>query len=276
MPPARILAIDDDPLIGMSLAAILSAYDLTVAESGEDGLARFEASRFDMPFDLVICDLMLPGIDGMEVIHRIRALRPEQRVMVLSADGRPERLIGGLREKVVDFVVKPVGSTDLQTAVANILEASLSIEVLSAAPHWIELLIPASFQVAASLTHFFANFQSELDDATRTSVSLAFRELINNAIEHGARGDASQKIRVSCARMRRAIIYRIDDPGPGFDVAALPHAAISYPDDPIKHMEVRHEQGLRAGGYGMLWTQSLADEVIYNEQRNKVMFIKYL
>jgi len=224
----------------------------------------------------VICDLMLPGIDGMEVIHRIRALRPEQRVMVLSVDGRPERLIGGLREKVVDFVVKPVTAQHLQTAVANILRGGLAIEVLSAAPHWIELLIPASFQVAASLTEFFANFQAELDDHTRTRVSMAFRELINNAIEHGARGDSSQKIRVSFARMQRCMIYRIDDPGPGFDVNALKHAAISYPNDPIKHMEVREEQGLRAGGYGMLWTQSLADEVIYNEQRNKVMFIKYL
>ena len=129
---------------------------------------------------------------------------------------------------------------------------------------------------AASLTYFFAAFQAELDETTRTNVSQAFRELINNAIEHGARGDSSQKIRVSWARMQRAIIYRIDDPGPGFDVTALKHAAISYPGDPMKHMEIRQEQGLRAGGYGMLWTQSLADEVIYNEQRNKVMFIKYL
>ena len=212
----------------------------------------------------------------MEVIHRIRERRPEQRVMVLSADGRPERLVSGLREKVVDFVVKPVDPVALQTAVDNILEAGASIEVLSAAPHWIELLIPASFQVAASLTQFFAGFQSELDETTRTNISTAFRELINNAIEHGAGGDASQKVHVSYVRMQRAIIYRIDDPGPGFDPAALPHAAISYPDDPVKHIEIRQQQGLRPGGYGMAWTQTLADEVIYNERRNRVMFIKYL
>ena len=272
MPTPRILVIDDDPVIGATLSAILQDYDLTVVQSGEEGWARFQAEAFD----LVICDLKLPGMDGMEVIHRIRERRPEQRVMVLSADGRPERLVSGLREKVVDFVVKPVDPAALQTAVDNILEAGASIEVLSAAPHWIELLIPASFQVAASLTQFFAGFQSELDEATRTNISTAFRELINNAIEHGARGDASQKVHVSYVRMQRAIIYRIDDPGPGFDPAALPHAAISYPDDPVKHIEIRQQQGLRPGGYGMAWTQTLADEVIYNERRNRVMFIKYL
>lgn len=277
MTSARILAIDDDPVVGKLLAGILDEHRVTSAENGEDGLALLDLAVLNKePFDLVICDLILPGMDGMEVIRRIRQTRPEQRVMVLSGDGRPERFIGSLRENVVDFVMKPVGTADLRTAVKNLLDGGQSIEVLSAAPHWIELLIPASFQVAASLTHFFANFQSQLDDATRTSVSLAFRELINNAIEHGARGDVRQKIRVSCARMQRAIIYRIDDPGLGFDAAALPHAAISYPDDPIRHMEIRQEQGMRAGGYGMLWTRSLADEVIYNEKCNKVMFIKYL
>jgi anti-sigma regulatory factor (Ser/Thr protein kinase) len=168
-----------------------------------------------------------------------------------------------------------VDPSGLQQAVANILGAG-AIKVLSATPHWIELLIPASFQVAASLVSFFANFQTELDEATRTNLGTVFRELINNAIEHGAHGDASKKIRVSYVRMQRAIIYRIDDPGPGFDPAALPHAAISYPDDPVKHIEIRQQQGLRPGGYGMVWTQSMADEVVYNERRNQVMFIKYL
>jgi CheY-like chemotaxis protein len=271
MRTARILAIDDEPVIRESLSLILQGHHLTIVGSGEEGWSRFQAE----PFDLVICDLKLPGIDGMEVIRRIREHSPQQRVMVLSADGRPERLISGLREKVVDFVVKPVDPSGLQSAVVNILEAG-AIEVLSATPQWIELLIPASFQVAASLEQFLANFQTELDEATRSNLGIVFRELINNAIEHGAHGDASKKIQVSYMRMQRAIIYRIDDPGPGFDVASLPHAAISYPDDPMKHIEIRQQQGLRPGGYGMVWTKSMADEVIYNERRNRVMFIKYL
>ena len=272
MTAPRILAIDDDPVIGALIAATLQDYDVTVVGSGEEGLERFMAA----PFDLAICDLQLPGIDGMEVIRRIRQAHPGARVMVVSVHGEPANLLAGLRQNVVDFIVKPFSPGNLLCTVKNLLEEQAAIEVISATPKWIELQIPASFQVAASLNQFFANLQVDLDEQTRTSVGTAFRELVNNAIEHGAKGNHNLKVRISCVRLDRAIVYRIEDPGPGFDPAALTHAAISYPDDPMKHIEVRHEKGLRAGGFGMLWTQSLADEVVYDEKHNKVMFVKYL
>jgi len=268
----RILAIDDDPVIRAVIAATLQDYDVTAVESGEEAVDCFLAT----PFDLAICDLQLPGIHGMEVIRRIRKVHPTARVMVISVHGEPENLLAGLRQNIVDFIVKPFSPDDLLCAVKNLLHGQGAIDVISATPKWIELQIPASFQVAASLNQFFINLQVDLDEQTRTSVGTAFRELVNNAIEHGAKGDHRLKVRISCVRLERAIVYRIEDPGPGFDPAALTHAAISYPDDPIKHIEIRQEKGLRAGGFGMLWTQSLADEVVYDEKCNKVMFVKYL
>ena len=56
----------------------------------------------------------------------------------------------------------------------------------------------------------------------------------------------------------------------------LPHAAISHPDSPTAHMDVRDAKGLRAGGYGLLTVQSSVDELLYNEKRNEVVFVKYL
>jgi hypothetical protein len=57
----------------------------------------------------------------------------------------------------------------------------------------------------------------------------------------------------------------------------LPHAAIGQPpDDPIAHMEVREGKGLRPGGFGLLSVRSSVDELLYNEQRNEVVFVKYL
>ena len=70
---------------------------------------------------------------------------------------------------------------------------------------------------------------------------------------------------------------RIADPGEGFDIEKLCHAAIGNPpDSPLQHAIVREEQGLRPGGLGLMMTQSLVDELIYNEARNEVVFIKYL
>jgi anti-sigma regulatory factor (Ser/Thr protein kinase) len=57
----------------------------------------------------------------------------------------------------------------------------------------------------------------------------------------------------------------------------LTHAAIGQPaDDPIRHMEIREQRGLRPGGYGLVTVRASVDELLYNEKRNEVVFVKYL
>lgn len=268
----RILVIEDDEVLAAFVAQVLQDYDVTLASSGEQGVELSLSGRFD----LAICDLMLPGINGFEVMRELRCRQPEARLMVMSAHSERENMLATLHQNVVDFIVKPFLPEDLLAAVENLLKCELAIEVVSATPQWIELQMPASFQVAASLNRFLAHFQADIDEETRAMVGSAFEELVNNAIEHGAKGDCRQKIRISYVRLERAIIYRIEDPGAGFDMRSLPHAAISYPDDPSRHARIREEKGLRPGGFGLLCVRSLADEVIYDERRNKVMFVKYL
>jgi anti-sigma regulatory factor (Ser/Thr protein kinase) len=196
--------------------------------------------------------------------------------MVISAMGTTENLLATLRESVVDFLVKPFAPDELRGMVASLLSLERAIEVVSASDKWIELRVPASFQIASSLEGYFSNLETDLDENTRKSISIAFRELLNNAIEHGAKGNVRRLIGVSYIRFERAIFYRIQDPGSGFDPSDIPHAAVSHPEDPFKHLEVRQEKGMRAGGYGLLWTKNLVDEVVFNQKRNKVTFIKYL
>ena len=72
------------------------------------------------------------------------------------------------------------------------------------------------------------------------------------------------------------IVY-VHDPGSGFSLDFLPHAAISNPENsPIQHVEVRAEAGKRPGGFGILMTRNLVDELLYNERGNAVLFVKYL
>ena len=73
------------------------------------------------------------------------------------------------------------------------------------------------------------------------------------------------------------LLYRIADPGPGFNLAGLLHAATGQPeDDPTAHAIVREEKGLRPGGFGILTVRAKVDELLYNEKRNEVVFVKYL
>ena len=111
----------------------------------------------------------------------------------------------------------------------------------------------------------------------RESLAFAFRELLTNAIEWGGRLDPNRKVRIACLRTARMLMYRIADPGPGFNIDDLPHAAIGQPPgDPIAHMQVREEKGIRPGGFGLLMVRESVDELLYNEKRNEVVFVKYL
>jgi anti-sigma regulatory factor (Ser/Thr protein kinase) len=110
----------------------------------------------------------------------------------------------------------------------------------------------------------------------RESVGYAFRELLMNAVEWGGKLDPKRTVTISYVRAKRMLLYRIADPGPGFKMEGLDHAAISHPDNPIEHVLIREEKGLRPGGFGILMVRAKVDDLIYNEKQNEVVFIKYL
>ncbi|MGA8011075.1 MAG: ATP-binding protein, partial [Candidatus Acidiferrales bacterium] len=151
------------------------------------------------------------------------------------------------------------------------------IEVISAVPHWIELLVPCELEAVARITGFMAQLKSELSEEDREHVGFAFRELLTNAIEWGGKLDPNQKVRISYLKTKRMVQYRIADPGMGFRIDDLSHAAVSNPeDDPLLHSEVRKQKGMRPGGYGLFMVRDLVDELLYNEVHNEVVLVKYL
>jgi anti-sigma regulatory factor (Ser/Thr protein kinase) len=97
-----------------------------------------------------------------------------------------------------------------------------------------------------------------------------------NAMEHGGQFDPEQRVEVTRIRTASLVPYIVRDPGLEFDVAALPHAAVSSPSDPIRHVEYRSAQGMRAGGFGLLLARGLVDALIHSSLGNEVVLIKYL
>jgi anti-sigma regulatory factor (Ser/Thr protein kinase) len=106
---------------------------------------------------------------------------------------------------------------------------------------------------------------------------IAFQEILNNAIEHGAKNDPTKLVRVAAVRTERAFVFYITDPGKGFKRDEIPHAAISYKaDEMTRHFQVREQSGMRAGGYGILLASGIVDELIYSEVGNEVLLIKHM
>jgi len=275
--PQRVLVVDDDRVLRMALSRMLAeSYDVKEASDGPEALAKAAAE----PFDLVLLDIGLPGLNGLEVLARLNSDGNHSRVVMMTADDTPQALLQAIRNQAYDYIVKPFPPSAILAVASKALAApddALKIQVLSARPEWVELLVPCSLDVADRLQNFVMRLDTQLPDAVRESVGMAFRELLCNAIEWGGKLDATRHVRIACLRSKRMLLYRIADPGQGFKLADLAHAAISNaPDRPLDHAMVREEQGLRAGGFGIFLVREMVDELIYNEAHNEVVFVKYL
>ncbi|MGH9844581.1 MAG: ATP-binding protein [Blastocatellia bacterium] len=151
------------------------------------------------------------------------------------------------------------------------------IEVVSAAPEWVELRVPCDLRAISPLQKLLAQLNADLPQEIGEAISYAFREMLSNAIEYGGRLDPAERVEISFLRLKRAVICRVKDPGEGFDPTRLRRAAINNPnDDPLRHVSAREEKGLRAGGFGILLTSQLVDELVYSERHNELLFVKYL
>jgi CheY-like chemotaxis protein len=274
----RILVVDDDRTTLRMLRLQLEAagHEVETARDGAAGLAKLNRSRFDV----VLLDVWMPGMDGLEVLSRLRGAPSRPRVIVMTADDAPETLLKAVREQAFGYVTKPVEPAELSDTIASALASKPDlrpIEVVSAKPDWVELLVPCDREAATRIQDFLSQLDSDLPANVRADVGQAFRELLMNAIEWGGRLDPKQTVRIAYLRARRMLLYRIADPGKGFSFRDLTHAAVNNPPgDPMEHAAVREEKGLRPGGFGLLMTRQMVDELLYNEAHNEVVFVKYL
>ncbi|MCX5381519.1 response regulator transcription factor [Streptomyces sp. NBC_00091] len=120
-PPARILVVDDDPTVSEVVAGYLRRAGFAVEEAG-DGPAALAAAGRARP-DLVVLDLMLPGLDGLEVCRRLRADGPVP-VIMLTARGDEDDRITGLEVGADDYVTKPFSPRELVLRVTSVLRRS--------------------------------------------------------------------------------------------------------------------------------------------------------
>jgi len=116
----RVLVVDDDAGVRYTLREILSSEGLLVDEAadGAEALARFEAH----PAALVVTDLRMPGMDGMELLRRLSARAPSPRVVVITAHGSERQAVEAMKAGAYDYFGKPFDNDDLLAVVRRALE----------------------------------------------------------------------------------------------------------------------------------------------------------
>lgn len=117
---AKVLLVDDEEDFLATLAERLEARGLkvTTANNGENALASIEAEAFD----LVVLDLAMPGLDGLETLKRIKARQPEAEIIMLSGQGSIRTSIEAMKLGACDFLQKPVDIGELMNKISEAKE----------------------------------------------------------------------------------------------------------------------------------------------------------
>jgi DNA-binding NarL/FixJ family response regulator len=274
---SRLLVFDADPALHELVAPVLRRDGRSIQDAYDrrEALAALRHSACDV----VLAGQGRNGDDGLKLLHRVRSIRPETKV-ILAGSRDPAGALAAIRGRAYSYFHKPLPAGPLADMVQLALEGDAwrdDIRVTSARPEWITLDVRCKLDAAERTAQFIREVLADLEPQQAEDIAQAFRELLLNGIEHGGKSDAHKRVRASLLRTAHTVMTHVADPGRGFSLDALPHAAISNPDgSPTQHLEYREEQGRRPGGFGILMSRHLVDELLYNERGNAVMAIKYL
>jgi len=288
----KILIIDDEKPVRDVLNIALSeeGYESFQAPSGEQGIKLFKSSEPD----IVITDVMMPGIDGIEVTKRMRAHRDDIDVVVMSGFGTEELVVNALRAGASNYIKKPIIFDELFKILDDIIfkrenrkRYEISREIVESEQKSIVIGNDVS-RVWGAVNQILFNAQAMTDSMALEGMCIGLYELLINAIEHGNLGisfqdksdalenntyielfhnrmqqaDAEGKVvRVESGYSPSSITIEIRDQGDGFDLNNLPDMkdAASI---------------LLDHGRGILLANLFYDSVDYDEPGNCVKVLK--
>jgi DNA-binding NarL/FixJ family response regulator len=274
---SRILIIGDQPL-SHEIGDILADSDMPVEYSAghADALQRLRMRSFGVV--ITNCDSAVD--EDLALLAGMRAIRPGVKCIVLARHSTPDEVIAALRARVFACFTPPFDPHEiahLASSAASDSQWRDDIQVLSAKPGWVSVRINSRLINAERLLTFAKELSAQLPEDTRQEMIQALREILLNAIEHGAAFNPEQAVQVTAVRTARSYVFYIQDPGAGFRQESLDHAAVGNADgDPMAHIEQREKEGMRAGGFGLLLAAGTVDELLFSEIGNEVLLIKYL
>jgi DNA-binding response OmpR family regulator len=271
--PRTVLIVDDERDTNDMLAAMAQTRDFKPIQLFS-GSQVFNAVREHVP-DLILLDLMLPDIDGFAICDSLKRNRETNLIPIImvTALHDPNHRAAGVRVGANGYLTKPFIPAQLFTAIDAALAwrqqhescgvtGEINFDIRSESTY----LQQANDMLADLYAH------TSLTERQIKDLRQAVMEMGGNAIEWGHRKNADLVLQITYRIGPEAVTLIIGDQGPGFNPRKLPHAASD--EDPIGHLDIRNELGIREGGFGIMLARGLVDEFRYNEKGNEVTLIK--
>jgi DNA-binding response OmpR family regulator len=272
--PRTVLIVDDERDTNDILASLVQArgFDPIQVSTGEQALGAIAENKPD----LILLDLMLSDIDGFELCDRLKRARETNLIPIVMVTALHEEhyRTAGVRVGANGYLTKPFTPAELYGIMDTALawhEEHTKRGTRGEVNFDIRSELTYLSQASDMLADLFAH--TPLTDRHIKDLKQAVMEMGSNAIEWGHRKNADLVLRITYRIDSSSVTLIITDQGPGFNPTNLPHAASD--EDPIGHIEIRNELGLREGGFGIMLARGLVDEFRYNRTGNQVTLVKH-
>jgi DNA-binding response OmpR family regulator len=270
----HVLIVEDEPETNAILAELVRAqgFEPICVFRGRDVLPAVAAQ----PPEVVLLDLMLPDRSGFLVCEDLKLNRETNLIPVIlvsALDGADHHL-QGVRVGANGYVTKPFTARELFDAIDVALEWRREHErrgTMGEILFDLRSEIPHLQRINDLLSDLFLH--TRLTERQVKDLRQALMEMGGNAIEWGHRRNAELPLRITYRIDPSRVTIVIRDQGPGFNPRHLPHAASE--ENPVGHLDVRNDLGLREGGFGIMLARGLVDEFCYNERGNEVTLVKH-
>ena len=268
MKEITVLVVDDDRDVLSTLVEILTELRLNPISAG-NGLEALDIIK-TRSIDLMITDLMMPKMNGFELILRTRQLNVNIPIAVISGHGEVRNVVNALSQGAYNFITKPFTIKEIE----NIVKRGLRLREFSLGTHRLlegirnstEMSIPSYPHLLPSVALYVVRecqWRGIEDETFLGNISICVDELLNNALMHGNDLDETRKIFVSIVFDQEKVTVNIEDQGDGFDYAKI----VGEFTDNAETLPARR---------GLFIVHYLMDEMSFNEKGNKVTVVKYL
>ena len=297
----KILIADDNPVDRTLIKGILNnqtQWQVDAVESGSAAAAKVKmgvqagGAGNDQRPSVLITDLLMPGLDGLELISQIKVIDPALPIVLITNSDNQEIAMSALRAGATSFSPKQSLATDLVTTINQVLEVAQRMkythsESFCAVPDHQAFVLENESSLIGPTIENLQNGLPRWSDSDRLQIGMAIEEALTNAMHHGnlevcsklRDGDSdedyyqtiaqrkkmadfrSRKVRVEAEYSDDHICIQISDEGAGFDPNAVP--------DP------RCQENLnRVSGRGLLLIRSFMDQVAHNAVGNQITMTK--
>ncbi|MBU1924278.1 MAG: response regulator [Candidatus Omnitrophica bacterium] len=264
---AKILVVDDEEVLRQTLKRLLDSKDMavSVSASAKEALVMLEKEKFD----LVITDVKMPEMDGIEFLKVAKSNDPEIPIVVLTGFATIDMTKEALQNGAYNFITKPFEAENIIGIVKKGLKLKKEIvrnkEVTSFAKCTFDIEIPSRSDLLGGVMFCIIGQLKLLNFNPRiisTEILMALDEALTNAAKHGNKYDPQKKIFVHTQVDKEKIELLIKDEGEGFN--------------PDKLVDPLSSEGMERGcGRGVFLMKNYMDEVAFNDTGNEVKMVKF-